>query len=398
VFEYFPENYGWSLSVLTALAMGGELSEIDEACRPLRAVAACGGAEANAAWLAAWSKLGDRLGRLAGEDAERGHALTASRKYLRAATYYLLAERQAGEESRHGLVVYRQGLDAFRRGVELSRRDVQFVDVPFGETALPSLFVKAEGGHEPAPCIVHFNGMDWMKEIVYLAHGVGLADRGVSVLICDHPGVGEALRLRRLAARHDVEVPAAACVDYLESRGDVDPARIGIMAVSLGGYYAPRAAALEKRFACCVAWGAIWDLEYVLEHLRTAGTASVSLDEQLERIFRTHDAAEIAESVRRFTLADVIEELTCPLLVVHGEGDRQVPLWAAERTIEAAINSSRRELKVFRADEGGAEHCQIDNITMGTDFMHDWIADFFASTAAVASAEGRAATLQGEGD
>src|SRR3712207_8009884 len=32
--------------------------------------------------------------------------------------------------------------------------------------------------------------------------------------------------------------------------------RIGIAGWSLGGYYAPRAAAFEKRFALCVAWGA----------------------------------------------------------------------------------------------------------------------------------------------
>ena len=39
----------------------------------------------------------------------------------------------------------------------------------------------------------------------------------------------------------------------------IDPARIGVMAISLGGYYAPRAAAFEPRFACCIAWGAQWD-------------------------------------------------------------------------------------------------------------------------------------------
>ena len=59
--------------------------------------------------------------------------------------------------------------------------------------------------------------------------------------------MGEALRFRSMYSSHDTEVPAGACVDYLETRSDVDPERIGIMAVSLGGYYAPRAAAFEKR-------------------------------------------------------------------------------------------------------------------------------------------------------
>jgi fermentation-respiration switch protein FrsA (DUF1100 family) len=53
----------------------------------------------------------------------------------------------------------------------------------------------------------------------------------------------------------------------------------------------------------------------------------------------------------------VAEQIECPLLVVHGGNDRRAPLWTAQRTYDAAVNSPRRELKVFRLDEGGAEHC-----------------------------------------
>ena len=31
------------------------------------------------------------------------------------------------------------------------------------------------------------------------------------------------------------------------------------MAISLGGYYAPRIASIEHRYKACLAWGAIWD-------------------------------------------------------------------------------------------------------------------------------------------
>jgi len=62
------------------------------------------------------------------------------------------------------------------------------------------------------------------------------------------------LRLREMYGGPDTEKAAAASVDYLETRSDVDSKRIGMMAVSLGGYYAPRAAAFEKRFKCAIAW------------------------------------------------------------------------------------------------------------------------------------------------
>ena len=54
-------------------------------------------------------------------------------------------------------------------------------------------------------------------------------------------------------------------VDWIETRSDLDAARIGLWGVSLGGYYAPRAVAFEKRIKACIAlsgpydWAAIWD-------------------------------------------------------------------------------------------------------------------------------------------
>ncbi len=83
-----------------------------------------------------------------------------------------------------------------------------------------------------------------------------LAARGISTLMVDCPGSGEALRFLGLKARVETEDWAKACVDYLETRSDVDPDRVGLAGWSLGGYYAPRAAAFEKRLKLVVAWGA----------------------------------------------------------------------------------------------------------------------------------------------
>ena len=87
------------------------------------------------------------------------------------------------------------------------------------------------------------------------------------------PGSGGALRLNRLPALLEAEKPAAACIDYLETRSDVDRSRIGILAASLGGYYAPRAAAFEKRLACCAVSGAFYDAEEVLRMQAQRGKA-----------------------------------------------------------------------------------------------------------------------------
>src|SRR3970282_502609 len=77
-----------------------------------------------------------------------------------------------------------------------------------------------------------------------------------------------------------------------------------------------------------------------------------------------------------FTLAGVAGKIECPLLVVHGENDRIVPLDSARRLYDAA-GSKRKTLKIFTAAEGGAEHCQVDNRQVGVDYIADWLAPIF---------------------
>lgn len=377
MFEYFPDNYGWSLSVMIAMAMGAELGEVDEIGRRLQHVASADSASAGRAWLEAWGDKASSLFEEASQDERAGHRVTASHKFARSATYALLAERQVGIKDETSLAVYRAGLEAFRRAVLLSGNPVEFVDVPFGETALPALFVPSGSGRR-SPCVIHFDGLDVMKEILYFMHGDGFRRRDLSVLFCDQPGVGEAVRLRGLRLSPRTEDAATACVDYLTGRAEVDAQRIGIMALSLGGYYAPRAAAFEKRLGFCVAWGAIWDLQACLDECERSGTGSVPLREQLRWVLGVDDG-QVDTLVREFNLESSIGLLECPLLVVHGASDRQAPAWTAQRTHDGAVRSSRRELKIYETGTSGSEHCQLDAVRSGLDFMLDWIWDVTAS-------------------
>ena len=121
MFEYFPNNYTWSLAVMSALNRGGQISEIDEACRPLREHAgkkALGGDPgAQQAWFESWMKVAERVERLGRADEEAGHPLSAGRKYLRAGLYYLLAERMPSHKDPRRLDAYKRGIDVYKRGL-----------------------------------------------------------------------------------------------------------------------------------------------------------------------------------------------------------------------------------------------------------------------------------------
>src|SRR3546814_7321034 len=132
------------------------------------------------------------------------------------------------------LLSYGKCLEAFAAHLELAGEPAELIDVPYKDTTLPALLSKAPGDG-PKPCLVHFDGFDFLKEFNYTITAEAYRKRGVSVLYVDHPGVGGALRLRGLHSFPEAEVPAGAAVDYLEGRDDIDSERIGIVALSLGG-------------------------------------------------------------------------------------------------------------------------------------------------------------------
>lgn len=379
MFEYFESNYPWNLATLMVLNTGGQLSEVDDVLRPLKAMAAGADDAANQAFCNAWLAAARKVTRLADEDEAQGNRRGAAAKHCRAAVYYFAAERQASPSDPLRSQVYEAMLASFNRFVGLRGENCERVEVPYGDgKSLPALLVRAKGSVAQAPCVIHFDGLDVCKEYLYLG-GMPqeLAERGVSTLIVDHPGVGEALRKRGLTSIAQTEVAATACVDWLETRSDVDRDRIGIMALSLGGYYAPRAAAFEPRLKCCVAWGGLYSVgESVRRRLGGASTQKSvhHYFEHVSWVMGVDSMEEVQARADQMTLKGILDRIRCPLLVVHGENDRQVPLEFAQRTYDEAINSSQRELKIHRVADGGSEHCSVDNRELTIDYIAHWIA------------------------
>lgn len=276
MYEPFPGNYVWNLSVNLLVSMGGAIGEIAAVADRLRSEEYSDESAASRAFAEAWSELADRLERH-GQEAERqGHLLTAAEKYRRAVAYYVTGERMGSPQDATRQGIYRKLLKTMDRFIAISGVPVERVEIPFENGRFPGLFVRGDGDGA-RPCVVFANGLDGVKEMIYLA-GVGevFARRGISTLILDHPGVGEALRLRGMPAMVDSERWASAAVDFLEMRTDVASDLIGMVGWSLGGYYAPRAAAFEKRFRLCAAWGANHDWGEV-QQLRLARQSELSV-------------------------------------------------------------------------------------------------------------------------
>lgn len=381
MFEPFPGNYVWNLSVNLALVTGGNHGEIDSACRPIREAAARGEDAGTALFFASWSALGDRIGANAEADVAMGRHLSASKKYRRAAIYYQTAERMHSREHPARRLVYRKALDSCLKSIELGREPIERVEIPYQGSTFPALFWRASSTTgKPAPAMVCCNGLDSTKEMVmWSGIGAELVHRGISVLVVDQPGTGEALRLNELTGVYDSERWATPAFDWLAQQTGVDAARIGIFGLSLGGYFAPRAAAFEPRFALCAVLGANhdWGEMQKRRRAREGETPVPHYWDHVLWVFGFTDIDIFMTWAPSMCLDGVVERIRAPFLVTHGAGDRQIPVSYAQRSYDQAVNSRLRELRIFTAEDFAVEHCEADNGTVGCDYIADWTAEVF---------------------
>jgi dipeptidyl aminopeptidase/acylaminoacyl peptidase len=380
MFEYFSSNYPWNLTVALSIGMGGELSEIADACRPLVNVASgASRAAATEAWRQSWSVVAQRLERLAGDAETRGWAFSAGEYYLRASNYYLVAERMMSWTDPRRLASYRRALAAFEKGYRLSGHRAERIEVTNQEGAPLAAYLRLPPGEGPFPALIFFNGFDSIKEMHYLLYADDAVKRGVAILFIDQEGTGEAMRLHDIKKRVDAEMSVAPFIDYLSTRDEIDSDRIGVAGISNGGYDAPRAAAFDERLKCVACLGAFYNADDYLGRFSGGGADKVvhGLSDLDDHMMKVMGAPEVEAAYRLFAkrnLDGVLGRLRVPLLVLHGENDRQVPLWHADRTVAEAVNSPQVEYKVFSLSEGSAEHCGIDNAGMHANYLFDWVA------------------------
>jgi dienelactone hydrolase len=377
-FAYFPKDYRWSFITSIALMRtqtgAADTSEIFEICHRLDKKVGDDGL-----WFREWTRMGERVRAMGLADERKGWRISAAGHHKRASTYLQNAERFRFPKDKKAKDTYRKSIDSFHRFGRLTDRPRnEIVEIPFeGRGKLPAYFVHAENTRRAKPpVVVQYTGFDGTKEGSFALAAEALARRGMSVVVADTPGVGEAIRFRGIHLRHDYEVAGTAILDWLEKRKDVNTKRVGIMASSLGGYYAPRTASMEKRFKACVAWGAQWDYHAIWKRRieRAFQMQLPSPGHHLAWSFNVKTAEEGLDKLEGFRLDGVVQKMKCPFLLVHGDDDQQIPLTDA-RNLFRASGSKDKTLKIYSGKDGGAQHCHMDYLTPPVNFMCDWLAE-----------------------
>jgi alpha-beta hydrolase superfamily lysophospholipase len=236
-------------------------------------------------------------------------------------------------------------------------------------------------------------GGETCAEELYFWIGPAGIRRKYHILLVDLPGQGRT-PFDGLFFRTNTEVPIKAVVDYTLTRPEVDAERLALFGISGGGYMVSRALPFEKRIKACVASAPIVDIYRLVMteipsvllktpgFIRDALTKLVGLSNPLpgiaiEKFCWQAGVSTLSEALAMARQARVerIEEITCPVLCIVGEGESDAQKAQAREFYNAL--QSPKAMREFVAAEGADAHCQINNLSLLQQVVFDWLDEVF---------------------
>jgi dipeptidyl aminopeptidase/acylaminoacyl peptidase len=281
-------------------------------------------------WGPNWKAVGDTHRLIGEEAAARGHTVTATEAFQRAAWSYHLGKFLWFEDLALHLEMSALVRGTYAKALAHLDPPGERVEIPFEGTTIPGILRRPRGVQRPAVVLV-VPGLDSVKEELF-AMEQDFLKRGLATFTVDGPGQGESAP--RFPIRADWSSVVAPIIDVLEARSDVDAGRVGLMGISMGGIYGPLAAAKEKRIRALVALSGPYDLSEcwaALNELTKGGYVFYT---------KSKDQAEAFERSKALSLHGVLAHVEQPLLVIHGARDRLFPPEQAERIVREAPNAT----------------------------------------------------------
>jgi 2,6-dihydroxypseudooxynicotine hydrolase len=272
-------------------------------------------------WCAAWSARAAIHEALGDQALKEGFKLSAGEHYTRAALCYHFGKFLFVNDLEQMKRAHRKAVECRNKALPLLDPPGERVAIPYEGKQLYGILRKPRGAAKP-PVVVMCMGLDSTKEEMD-DYEKRFLKRGVATLAFDGPGQGEAEY--DFAICPEFEKPVKAVIDFVETRKDLDAGRVGIWGVSFGGYYAPRAAAFDKRIKACVALSGAYQRSASFE-----GRPVMNVEAFRVRS-KSANLEEAGKVALRVSLKGIAKNITCPIYIVAGTKDRLTPVDAAKQ-------------------------------------------------------------------
>ena len=289
-------------------------------------------------WHTEWTRMAEKNEALAAGFEEEGRPVTAHDFYRRAAEFYRRALVYMPDTDPRMMQSHHKLKETFDKAWSLVTPPFERVEIPYEGHRLGALFYPARGKSGRSPIVYNYGGADGILLRGLDGDAGQYVRRGMSFIDVDGPGHGATLREMKLYAPPDSERVARAVIDYLVTRADVDPDRIGLHGSSMGGYSGPRCATEEKRIKAVAVWSGAYHLvDDIFDYYPP-------IQDRLRWLMGARDLKEARERIREFTLVGRAHKIECPLLVGYNHDDRVMDPRGAIRLYENAVNAPREML------------------------------------------------------
>jgi pimeloyl-ACP methyl ester carboxylesterase len=356
-------------------------------------------------WYNAWNATAERVAEEATDQLARGHRISARDAFLRASTYYRTSEfflhgNPADPRIRGA---YEQSVLAYKTCCSLFDPAILPVEIPYENTTLPGYFHRADDSGRKRPLLLIHSGFDGAAEEVHMDGARAAVERGYNVLAFDGPGQFGPLHREGLTFRPDWEKVVTPVVDFALRMPEVNPAKIALMGISLGGYLAPRAAALEKRISAVIANDGVYDygianmgpvppeqraaarvairakdapeMDRVIEQaMKNSPTAAWAITHGMHAFGAPTPRAYVAATLDYNLRNGIAESITCPALICEAEEDM---FFQGQPQLLYDHLTCPKTLMRFTTSEGAGAHCQVGAARFAYGRIYDWLDETF---------------------
>ncbi|MEW6363271.1 MAG: alpha/beta fold hydrolase [Acidobacteriota bacterium] len=310
----------------------------------------------------------------------------AAGRLVNSAFYYRAAEFYTFPDDPDKQPLYDRFSETFYRA--FADHGIERLEVPYGGTHLPAIAIRPEG--KPRGHIVLHGGYDSFIEEFYSLM-LYFAAAGYRVIGFDGPGQGAARRKAGLPLDFRWEKPVGAVLDRL---GLDDVTLIGL---SMGGYFALRAAALEPRVKRVIASGHAFDYRRVarapatailvffhdhfreltnrlsLWKIRKGGMESWNIS-HLMYVLGVDEPMAALEFALQLNEENLHSDLVRQHVLVLASGeDHFIPFRLHREQLRRLTAAGSVTDRVFTREDHAENHCQIGNIGLALSVMREWI-------------------------
>ena len=340
-----------------------------------------------ASWQEEWAKTA-RLVATRGEQSLAGGHRVSARDQLQRASYYYRVALLAMLPADPRLKEYAgKSRSLLKKAGALFEPPLEYFEIPFEGTVLPGFFRKAAAGTKPVKTLIMIGGGETFAEDLFFYIAPQAYERGYNFMTVDLPGQG-LLPLAGKTFRPDMQVPLKAVVDYALGRPEVDRERLAVYGYSGGGGFVPQAAVHDARIKAIVMNACVVDARPLFATMPVVKATpkeiaswssfhgntvklvcwrwGVPLDQPAGLV--------AANQGFRFDPAKV----AVPALVVVGEGEYQsAEVKRQQQLCLDNLPNPRKKLVVTPASEGAANHCVMENRSLMSQVVFDWLDEVF---------------------